>query len=1074
MGSRPLMVSTWRQVSIIGRPVELSSRNRRPPAAATALLLLALAALGCSTSPDDGSSPAIEEPSPTAEAALPTTTTQPDPPPTTTQPKPPPTTTTADEPEPPPTTTQPEQTEPSPTTSDDTSTEPEAATDLEPSTPADKDDETTADAGEPVTRISGGWLLPWGEGFLEVGYPIVDEDQEDRARLFTRVSADGLNWSPPARLSVPLPDTQIHDARRWGELDWAYTVTFGTGPDTQINDVHRWSQLRFVLGAGSDGKRLILAMQQGADVFAAITSDLTRWEVHKIPPPYRDGLPDGVEATTRGAPGLAVGPEGWLIYREIALEVDPWVIAPADIRESAQEIFLGNPDYVGGERVHGEPQGIEVEWRTEEHDPDDPFFSRFVTWEELGIDEDSYRDYGIAHFARKPGTPSWLASGEVWVAKWGNNPVRAALPTVGGFWGRVVGTDTGYFASAWEGEVGYPQVLGSHHFSADGSTWVGRSTPVDGGMPLSVGRSIVTDGIVLDGRLSYPFSDTERESQLWLGDATGTDWRPVELPEPSEDSWFELRSSHGGAVVVGGPSEDDSSVEWMMASRDGVNWLVVEDPTVADLRSFAINGDVMVGVDGQGNSRRFVIPTTEENDEATTLEGPYETIGHYPDLFHQDLLSWGEGFLHIGFRTTDEESCDVITGRSRFSTDGLVWTGFSDLEIPSVHAMPLRLTHEGYVPMDCGDFSYSFPLHISSNGKHFAIASQRPLAVDAWGGTSARSAALLDRILQEQTTIYLSITEDLSRWDTIEIPIDQPEDLHKSLHAAPNLVGLSLYDDGWVMELETMIYMNVFSIMPADIRESATSVNPKFDGPWHDENTGENGMTVEWWTDETPYDNPHIRFVSWEELGTTDLLYQEYGSDWYPYPLPELFEGSIFVSSWGEDPTRFDLPDFHICCEVVVTDAGYLAISDPEVPGYHPDWFGSGTMLFSTDARDWETISPLAGQEIVVHGFSRVNGGVLAFGSPLPHSAAFYEDDDDWERHVWLGSPDGSIWQRLDVPEDANLIEWLMAHDMAPIGWRGVAVQGNIVLQFIHDGGTQSYGDAWWYIPRLQRYVASD
>ena len=924
-----------------------------------------------------------------------------------------------------------------------------------------------------MTRISDDWLLPWGEGFLQVGYPIV-KDQEDRTRLFTRVSADGLKWSPPAGLSVPLPDPEIHDVSRWDEFVWPYVLKFGTGPepDIEIDDVRRWSQFRFVLDAESDGERLILAMQQGADVFAAITSDLTRWAVHKIPPPSSDGLPSGVEATTRGAPGLAVGPEGWLIDREVAFRVDPWVIAPADIRESAQDISLGNPDYVGGEYVQGESPGIEVRWRPEEHDPDDPYFTRFVTWEELGIDEDTYRDYGIEHYANKPYIPSWLVSGEVWVAEWGNDPVRHALPTLGGgFWDRVVGTDAGYFASAWEGEAGYPQVLGSHHFSADGLTWVARSTPVDGGTPLSVGRSVVTDGIVLDGRLWYPFSDTENESQLWLGDATGTDWRPVELPEPSdsEDSWFELRSSHGGAVVVGGPSEDDSSVEWMMASRDGVNWLVVEDPTVAGLWSLAINGDVMVGVDGRGNTRRFVIPTTEENDEATTLEGPFETIGRYPDLFHQDLLSWGGGFLHIGFRTTDKESCDVITGRSRFSTDGLVWTEFSDLEIPSVHAMPLRLTHEGYVPMDCGDFSYSFPLHISSNGKHFAIASQRPLAVDAWG-TSARSAGLLDRILQEQTTIYLSITEDLIRWDTIEIPIDRPEGLHKSLQAAPSLVGLSLYEDGWVMELESMIYMNVFSIMPADIRESATSVSPKFDGPWHDESTGEYGMTVEWWTDETPYDNPHIRFISWEELGITDSLYENYGADWYGYPL--VFDGSIFVASWGEDPTRFDLPGFDTCCEVVVTDAGYLAISDPEIPGYHPDWFGSGTMLFSADAREWEIISPLAGEEIVVHGFSRVNGGVLAFGWPSPHSAAFYEDD--WERHVWLGSPDGSSWQRLDVPEDDNLIEWLMAHDMAPIGWRGVAVQGNIVLQFIHDGGTQSYGDARWYIPRLQRYVAPD
>ena len=44
-----------------------------------------------------------------------------------------------------------------------------------------------------------------------------------------------------------------------------------------------------------------------------------------------------------------------------------------------------------------------------------------------------------------------------------------------------------------------------------------------------------------------------------------------------------------------------------MVPRDGVNWLVMEDSAPSDLR-MVINGDVMVGVDGQGNSKRFLIP----------------------------------------------------------------------------------------------------------------------------------------------------------------------------------------------------------------------------------------------------------------------------------------------------------------------------------------------------------------------------------------------------------------------------------------------------------------------------------
>jgi hypothetical protein len=605
------------------------------PAAAAAFLLLALAALGCSTSPDDGNSPAVEELSTSIEAAPPTTTAQPgapattnqpespptstttgkpEPPATTNQPESPPTSTTTGKPEPPATTNQPERSEPLPTTPDDTGTEPEAATDLEPSTPADNNGETTSDAGEPVTRISADRLLPWGDGLLQVGYPIVGEDREDRTRLFARVSADGLNWSPPARLFVPLPEPTIHDASRWDDFIWPYVVTFGTSPEVRINDALRWSRLRFVLSARSDGKRLILAMHQGADLFAAITGDLTHWEVHKIPPPSSDGLPSGVEAATHSRPGLAVGPEGWLIYRRVALRVDPWVIAPADIRESAQDIYLRNPDYVDGKRVEGEPLGLEIEWRAKQHEPADPYSSRFVTWEELGIDEDTYRHYGIEHYANKPYIPSWLVSGEVWVAEWGNNPVRHALPTVrGGFWDRVVGTDAGYVGLPWPAEAGYLPDVGAStmFFSADGTTWDRIHTPGGDRVTLDY-LTAVENGILVVGEVSEEPYYSPIRSQLWLADATGSDWRPVDMAGLPERSWIEIYRSGHGVVGRSGLTEDDRSVQWIVGSINGVDWLVMEhaDPRYDPgwQRRMTIIGDAMLVTDGEGNTQRSVIP----------------------------------------------------------------------------------------------------------------------------------------------------------------------------------------------------------------------------------------------------------------------------------------------------------------------------------------------------------------------------------------------------------------------------------------------------------------------------------
>ena len=532
--------------------------------------------------------PTASAPSPTAAHTDPATTTHPE---TDATPAPEPTTaadrpdehepaTTATLPEPPPTTSP-------PTTSAPRSTnqpEQQASDDLDSEVAVSEETLEAADL-ERVSQISHARRLPWGEGFLQVGYPVVDEDRADRTRLFSRVSADGLDWSPLERLPIRLPDPQTdHDRSSW---------PYRRGGSSVI--------------AASDGERLVLAML-GEDTVVAITSDLTRWETFEIPAPSSEGLPDGVTAEPFGI-NLAIGPEGWLLVREVQLGVDPWVIAPADIREAARDIYLRHPDYVGGERVQGESQGLEIDWTTEQQEPSDPYLSRFVTWEELGIDEDTYREYGWVHFANKPYTPSHLASGEAWVAEWGNEPVRNGLPTVsGGFWNEVVGTDAGYYARFYWGEAGYPQVVGPDYFSADGSTWDRRDTPVLNGLPYFADMSVVTDGIVLNGHLFYPGSATESESQLWLGDATGTNWRPVELPGLPEGSRFDLWYSRGGAVVRGGPSEDDSSVEWMMVSRDGVNWLVVEDPSVGDLGGFVINGNVMLASDGQGNTHRFLLP----------------------------------------------------------------------------------------------------------------------------------------------------------------------------------------------------------------------------------------------------------------------------------------------------------------------------------------------------------------------------------------------------------------------------------------------------------------------------------
>ena len=267
-----------------------------------------------------------------------------------------------------------------------------------------------------------------------------------------------------------------------------------------------------------------------------------------------------------------------------------------------------------------------------------------------------------------------------------------------------------------------------------------------------------------------------------------------------------------------------------------------------------------------------------------------------------------------------------------------------------------------------------------------------------------------------------------------------------------------------MLKLTTLTYMNFFSLMPDDIRESAMEARPDFLGPWHDE-----GLIVEWSTPENPYHYTNSRFVSWEELGTTRELLDQYGPNQLPYPLNRLYSDSIFVVSSGEDPRHLTLPNDDFYSDVVVTDAGYLALSNPSEAGYHP---GSGTLFYSADGEEWERISRLAGLEIWVHTLRGVNGGVVVMGSPSPTSAAFFEDE--WENHFWLGSPDGSNWQPLDAPTFTSLMDWLIAHDRAPIDWFGVDVQGNIVLWTVHDASVQTYGHPEYFTGSIRRYVVPD
>ena len=472
------------------------------------------------------------------------------------------TTTEHDEPEEP--TSQPDQTGPSETVTDGDT--PGVGADDAPPQPF-------KDINRAVWPQFAPALLPWGDGFLQYGYA-ASGARHWHSQLVIRYLADGLTWSDFEALPVPFSDVLVSDAR-----------------DDSIR------------AAASDGQRLLFVVQQDNRILVSITGDLTNWDTIEIVPPPTDGLPHGVRAKT-SADGLTIGPDGWLLRTSTRLGVDLRVLAPADIGESAQNIRFDVP----------ESQGLNVEWNTEQQEPGEPYFSRFVTWEELGIDEDTYLHYGIAEYLMSPRTPSWLISGEVWSANWGQEPIRAELPEVRGAVGwQIDGTDAGYVGLP---EIGKPGTVVVEHpmfFSSDGLTWAAIDGPEGDRVSLlqlsAVENGIVVAGDVLDSQDPYfPDRYSPVGYGLWLGDATGSDWRSVALPGLPERSWLGLRYGDRGAAGVVGLPEGDWRAQWIVASIDGANWLVMEEPAAGDLWMMAVNGDVMVGVDGQGNSKRFLIP----------------------------------------------------------------------------------------------------------------------------------------------------------------------------------------------------------------------------------------------------------------------------------------------------------------------------------------------------------------------------------------------------------------------------------------------------------------------------------
>jgi hypothetical protein len=155
------------------------------------------------------------------------------------------------------------------------------------------------------------------------------------------------------------------------------------------------------------------------------------------------------------------------------------------------------------------------------------------------------------------------------------------------------------WTGSWDGEVTVieapsPVVIGSElayvaygdvdglDISMDGMTWESRELPVPGARVVNV--QVVSGGFVSQISL-------EARDQLWYADENLINWRPIMLPAPVGDARLWARDSGRGAVFILATGQvltmpDGRQLlrgffgdpRWILASADGLNWLVETEP----------------------------------------------------------------------------------------------------------------------------------------------------------------------------------------------------------------------------------------------------------------------------------------------------------------------------------------------------------------------------------------------------------------------------------------------------------------------------------------------------------------
>lgn len=487
------------------------------------------------------------------------------------------------------------------------------------------------------------WLMPWGDGFLQVGYLQSGEQIQASSNLFAQTSDDGLCWSAPIELDIPREHFEIAEAENDNRKEYDYFY-----PEDYSSPIVR-----------SDGDRLVIVTHfpegylavQGAmanlakragpptdgirqGLLVSTTRDLLNWESSEIPLVPSKVIHESLSVVISAVDAIVTS-ETLLIQLSELTYSDIRQLVPEYIRDSAKDIFWEDSG----------SDGLMIRWSIENPESDKiEIYERVIAWADLSPVDGTFFDYLV--IGNRPYHYGNRYSTSVIDARWREEPKHHDLPDGLGIEVSIVSTGTGYVAMSDRSLPGYRVGIGGPARlleSSDGVTWSFSDSwdldvlaqrrhgvagiPADG---IAFGLTSLNNGVIVrsadyDSSNTLPFADYFWPEKVYGMYFPGNDWvdiTAIVYPRGKpyaviENDMGELRIQGRGVIFrtfgLVDPSDETSQFVYLntVASVDGRNWVsFVEEADIWGSTLYrpwaaAFNGNVAVLVDPDGTSYRY-------------------------------------------------------------------------------------------------------------------------------------------------------------------------------------------------------------------------------------------------------------------------------------------------------------------------------------------------------------------------------------------------------------------------------------------------------------------------------------